>query len=64
MQRRTLTIAGALCRGYILGETKQFFHFIYSKDINFHDFSIAIITKPDFPRLVRCWKTPGPISKT
>jgi hypothetical protein len=37
-----------------IGETKQFYHtfyFNYTKDINFHNFSIAKITKPDFPRL-------------
>jgi hypothetical protein len=37
-----------------IGETKQFYHhtfyFNYIKDINFHNFSIAKVTKPDFPR--------------
>jgi hypothetical protein len=43
-----------------IGETKQFYHrfyFNYIKDINFHNFFIAKVTKPDFPRLLRSWKT-------
>jgi hypothetical protein len=50
-----------------IGDTKQFYHtfyFNYIKDINFHNFSIVKVTKPDFPRLLRSWKTLWPISKT